>query len=234
MATEDAVPRVKICGIARHEDAVAAVRLGADALGFLVQLDYETADRLSVEDAAVLIQKLPPFVSSVLVTHCRALDVVVDICRLTKVTTVQLHGAFPLTDIPLLRHRLAGLKILKAVHVTNDSAIEFAARASKFVDGLVLDTRTRDRLGGTGLTHDWSISRRIREMSPVPVILAGGLHPENVEAAIAHVGPYGVDVNSGVSDEPGIKSHQRLSDFIARARQAVHEETRASASAMTV
>ncbi|MEM7482910.1 MAG: phosphoribosylanthranilate isomerase [Acidobacteriota bacterium] len=212
--------RVKICGIATLEDASIALGYGADALGFLVGLHYETPDRLTADRARYLVSELPPFVTSVLVTHLTDLADVRDLCARVGVSSVQLHGDFPIRDIPNLRSALPHLKIIKAVHSDDRESYEAAMKASYAADAILLDTRVGERIGGTGKTHDWDRSRRIREaLEGFPVILAGGLGPDNVESAIERVQPFGVDVNTGVQGKPGRKDPDRVRRFIARAKQ---------------
>lgn len=218
------VPRVKICGITNSDDAQAAIYSGADALGFLVGLLYPSPDQLTPERARELVAALPPFVNSVLVTHQSDLEVVLSLVAAVAPHDLQLHGAFSIADIPRIRARFPHLKIVKAVHVEGEGAIETARRVAPHVDGVLLDSRTPSRLGGTGVTHDWTISRRIRDSLPgTPVILAGGLRPENVIASIETVQPYGVDVNSGVCSQPGRKSRELLQRFLDRAKRTVLE-----------
>jgi phosphoribosylanthranilate isomerase len=216
------VPRVKICGITTTADAWTATRLGADALGFLVGLLYESADQLSASAAARIIEALPPFVSGTLVTHRADLTEVRKLCREARPQVVQLHGPFPLEHIQGLREAFPAIKIIKAVHVDGEPAIEVAAKAAQFADAVLLDTKTAARIGGTGATHDWSVSRRIRDaLAPTPVVLAGGLTPTNVAAAIEQVHPYAVDVNSGVSIRRGTKSAALIEAFIQAAKRAL-------------
>jgi phosphoribosylanthranilate isomerase len=114
---------------------------------------------------------------------------------------------------------LPAVKIVTTVHVIDASSVAAAIEAAVHADAVLLDTRTSTRIGGTGVTHDWSISRRIRDaIWPRPTILAGGLTPDNVAAAIARVAPYAVDVNSGVSLRRGVKSPERMARFIAAVR----------------
>ena len=134
------------------------------------------------------------------------------------VDTVQLHNDILLEEIRKIRETLPYLKIVKSVSVTGTEAIAYAERFVGEVDGIILDSRTADRLGGTGLTHDWSISRRIVEELPLPVILAGGLTPDNLEAAINAVHPYAVDVNSGVETDQK-KDPEKVRKFIEIAHQ---------------
>jgi phosphoribosylanthranilate isomerase len=138
------------------------------------------------------------------------------------VAAIQVHGDVLPDALAVLRTLLPTHHLIKAVHVTGPEALDRAAAYAKLADALLLDTRTADRLGGTGRTHDWSISRRIvASVAPTPVILAGGLTPDNVAAAIAAVRPAGVDVNSGVEDATGAKDPRRMKAFLAAARAAL-------------
>jgi phosphoribosylanthranilate isomerase len=211
--------RVKICGIRNLDEARMVVSLGADALGFLVGLNYHTEDELDLQAAAKIIAEIPPFVSTVLVTHSVELDWVVQACQKCGCSTVQLHGDFELQQIPDLRRKLPNVKIIKAVNVVDDSAIQRAQAAAQQADAVLLDSRTADRIGGTGHTHDWTISARIVKAVDKPVILAGGLKPENVRAAVEQVQPFAVDANSGVGSPGGFKSLQRVEDFISIAKK---------------
>ncbi|HEX4953550.1 MAG TPA: phosphoribosylanthranilate isomerase [Thermoanaerobaculia bacterium] len=213
-------PRVKICGLTSLRDALMAASLGADALGFLVGLSYDAEDELRPDRAGSIITALPPFVTSVMVTHQVEVDQVVGLWRKVRSQSIQLHGSFPAPEIPTLRRELPGIKILKSVQVEDESSIEAAYRAAFFTDALVLDSRTPDRLVGTGTTHDWSVSRRIVEkVAPYPVILAGGLNPENVAQAQREVSPWGLDVNTGVSEKPGVKSRGLIESFLREANR---------------
>lgn len=212
------VPRVKICGITRFEDASTALGYGADALGFLVGLEYANRDMLSPQEASALIRRLPPFATSVLVTHRTSLNEVIEICQQTACQNLQLHGNFPVARIAEVRRTLPHLKVIKAVHVDDDRAIDQAVVTSREVDGILLDTRCGPLLGGTGQTHDWSISRRIVAKVDVPVILAGGLTVANIATAIKVVQPWGVDVNTGVRKDSGGKSSVKMERFIRIAK----------------
>jgi phosphoribosylanthranilate isomerase len=104
--------------------------------------------------------------------------------------------------------------------VDGEAALRRAEQAAAWADALHLDTRTGARLGGTGVTHDWSLSARIAAATPIPVILAGGLTADNVAEAVGHVRPFGVDVNSGVEDARGVKDPAKMRAFVAAARAA--------------
>jgi len=216
--------RVKICGMRRVEDALAAVLAGADAVGCLVGLDYATPDRVDSASARAIFEALPPFVARVLVTHRTGLAEVTTLMRESGATVAQLHGEFPTVAISALREALPYATIVKSVHVTGEETIAAAVAASRVADAVLLDTKARGRIGGTGVTHDWSISARIAEATSKPVILAGGLTPDNVAEAIAHVRPYAVDVNSGTRGADGFKDHAKIRAFVAAARQGRSQE----------
>jgi phosphoribosylanthranilate isomerase len=214
--TAPAGPFVKICGLTSDRDVSIVVNAGADAAGFLVGLDYPSEDELTAEGAAALIRSMPPFISSVLVTHRAEPRAVSELCRRVPASHLQLHGAFPLDAVDGLRRDFPHLKIIKTVHVVGPASVDAARAVAETVDAILLDTRTEDRLGGTGLTHDWSVSRTIRDaIRPRPVILAGGLDPSNVVEAIHRVQPFGVDVNSGVSRTRGVKASDRVGRFVS-------------------
>ena len=224
--------RVKLCGIRSRADLAIALNAGADAVGFIVGARHRTEDALSAEAAAALVAGLPPFVSSVMVTHLQQATPIVDLARQVGATTLQLQDALAPEELQAIRRALPGVKLIKAVHVgmgqagtgevgtgeaDDDAGPQALAEAMAFeplVDALLLDSRTADRIGGTGLPHDWSISRRIVVQCRRPVILAGGLRPENLQAALQAVQPAGVDVNSGIEDGGGHKDPQRAEAFL--------------------
>lgn len=209
--------RVKICGLRRVEDALAAVQAGADAVGCLVGLDYASPDRVDPVAARAIFDALPPFVARVLVTHRTGLAEVTALMRESGATVAQLHGEFPTVAISALREALPYAAVVKSVHVTGEETIAAALSAARIADAILLDTRARGRIGGTGTTHDWSISARIAARSPKPVILAGGLTPDNVAEAVRQVRPFAVDVNSGTTGADGFKDHAKLRAFVIAA-----------------
>ena len=212
---------VKVCGIRRIDDALAAVGYGADAVGILVGRKHNSPDFLHPSDAALIVTALPPNILSVLVTHLAEPDDIIALAIEIGVTAIQLHGDTSPTQATVIRERLPHIKTYKAIHVIDDHSINTARQYINTVDAIVLDTInvSTDQVGGTGQTHDWSISRQIVEKLPVPVILAGGLNPDNVGEAISHVGPYGVDVNSGTKGPDGYKDHAKLKRFIDNAKR---------------
>lgn len=229
-------PFLKICGLQTPAEAQAARAAGATALGLLCGLTHRAEDQVTPDQARRILASLPAAAPpcAVLVTHLATAKAIAGLAaRLDEaaphpgavLAAVQVHGDLPPEELrrlgPLLR---PGLRRIKAVHVTGDAA-ETIARALAFApdaDALLLDTRTADRLGGTGRTHDWSVSRQVvRAVAPLPVFLAGGLTPENVAEAIRTVRPAGVDVNSGVEAPGGAKDPERMRRFVAAARDAL-------------
>lgn len=214
--------RAKICGINTWANAKIALDCGADALGFLVGITHLAEDKIELEDAKNIIRKLPPFVSTVAVTHLQDPVKIVEMCDYLGVTTLQIHDYVAPEGVLFCKENLPGVKIIKAVHVIDgDKAgtIKMAHSFEKVADALLLDSRTAERLGGTGKTHDWNISKEIVEEMNIPVMLAGGLTDQNVYDAVMKVRPYAVDVNSGVEID-GNKDWDKVSGFILNAKKA--------------
>jgi phosphoribosylanthranilate isomerase len=214
--------RVQIAGVSSLEEALAAAEAGADALGFTLRLPTGVHDGLTEPKARDLIARLPPFVSSVAITYVSTARDAVELCRYLGVTTLQLHGEFPLGELRLIRAALPHLKLIRAVHVTGPESLSRARALARHVDALILDTYdpATGRGGATGKTHDWTISRQIVAGVQVPVILAGGLTPDNVVAAIQAVSPWAVDVHTGIEDADGTRNLTKLRSFVTRAKQA--------------
>jgi phosphoribosylanthranilate isomerase len=192
--------RVKICGITRLDDARAALDAGADALGFVFWPDSPRC--VSMDAAAAIIRTLPTTITPVGVFVNQPFDEVARVARTVGLRAVQLHGDEPVEQCATLPY-----PCFKAVAVSPSTDPAQVAAWPAFVLPL-LDAHDPVRRGGTGLTVDWEVAARIARLRPV--ILAGGLRPENVEDAIAQVEPYGVDVSSGVEERPGIKDPRRI------------------------
>lgn len=220
--------RVKICGIRRLEDALLAARLGADAIGVLVGQRHPSPDFLEPEPAAVILRALPPLVSGVLVSHCSSAAELQPLIARLQPAEVQLHSAIAPEQVQLLRAQWPALKLLKVVHGNEPGALEAMGPYGSLVHGFVADSSnpSTGQVGGTGRTHDWSISAALVQQLPQPLLLAGGLTPQNVAAAIATVRPWGVDVNSGVKGPDGCKDPELLEAFIQAAKGAWMEQRR--------
>ena len=210
--------KVKICGITREEDLAAAVEAGADALGFVVGVPSSPRN-LPLSKAHRLISKIPSSIESVAVTVFQDKEQLHQIYGKTEPDYLQLHGD--------LRHILGfasdlsfKTRIVGAVNARSANALELATEYSSVFASILLDTAGNDEGGGTGIPHDWNLSKRIREtIYPTLLLLAGGLTPENVGDAIRKVKPYGVDVSSGVEIQPGIKDREKILKFIENAKE---------------
>ena len=218
------VPRIKICGIRNHGDLNAAVTGAPDAVGFLVGRVHVSPDFIPVRMACELAAQIPPETSPVLVTHLNNPGELEQLVQITGILTIQLHGGPTPEQVCGFRDRIGAEAVLiLAVHV-GVSRIEPGWKAAlPWIDAVVFDTtdRASNRIGGTGMVHDWSVSAESARDCPVPVLLAGGLTPENVEEAVRTVHPFGVDVNTGVEKSDGAKSKVRCRSFVHRARQAL-------------
>lgn len=196
--------RIKVCGITRLEDARLATDLGADALGFVF---WPGSPRhVNPEHAARIIRALPAFVTAVGVFVNQPLDEIRATAALARLGVIQLHGDEPAAT-------WAGLPApcIKAVAV--DEAFDAAGIAAWPAPVVpLLDAHDSTRRGGTGRLIDWRLAAALAQLRPV--VLAGGLGPENIQDAIAQVGPYAVDVSSGVEREPGVKDAARLRAFV--------------------
>jgi phosphoribosylanthranilate isomerase len=212
--------RVQIAGVSTLEEALECERCGVDALGFTVRLPTGVHDGLTEAKARSIVAALPPFIATVAITYVDNARETVDLCRYLGVDTLQLHGEFPTQDLPLVKVGLPNLKVIRAVHVTGREALAKARSLERHADAIILDTydAASGRHGATGKTHDWSLSRQIVEQSRVPVILAGGLTPDNVEEAIKTVRPWAVDVHTGVENEDGTRSFEKIREFVQRAK----------------
>ncbi len=210
--------RVKICGIKTLDDAKAVVEAGADAVGFLVDIKG-AKNSVGSATAAAIIAQLPPFVSSVAVTTETDAKKILHVIKTARATTIQLQGK--VTPDTVRAVKVFFVKVYVAIHVTDENAIEEAKKFEDAADAIILDSSDKSgALGGTGKTHNWDISRRIVESLSIPVILAGGLTPDNVAEAIKKVRPYAVDVQSGVSNPDGSKDIEKVRLFIREARAA--------------
>ncbi|MFL5333005.1 MAG: phosphoribosylanthranilate isomerase [Geminicoccaceae bacterium] len=193
--------RVKVCCITNPAAAALAIRYGADALGLVGPMPSGTGI-IDLGTAARLAGGVPPPVATFLLSSATDPVELVAQCRQVAPTVLQIVDAVEPLAYALLRRELPALRLVQVVHVTGEAMIASALAAATQVDALLLDSGSPDApvrvLGGTGRVHDWAISRRIVEASPVPVFLAGGLTPANVTEAIRSVRPFGVDLCTGL------------------------------------
>ena len=207
--------RVKVCGITNREDLEVAVDAGADALGFVVDVP-ESPRSISLDRARDLVEATPPFVQGVLVSVFDTVDRLETLCSCLAPDAVQVTGTLPRDAIC---EQFRGIQVIHAVAV-NDQAGEVLPSAVR-CDAVLTDSCVPGAHGGTGKPHNWNVSRTIKELiAPTPLILAGGLTPGNVRAAIETVRPYAVDVSSGVEARAGIKDPAKIRAFIRAVTEA--------------
>lgn len=202
--------RVKVCGIMNELDLDCAFSGGADAVGFIVEVEG-SRHRISAEDARELIKLVPVFAKSVAVIAPNSPEEAVLLARKTGADLLQVHGTLRPEEIKELKKQVYQ-KVIAAV----PPGVEAHSMAGA-ADAVLLDTFKNGKLGGTGAVHDWSVSAAVARDLGVPVILAGGLNPSNVGEAIRMVKPYAVDVSSGV-EAAGRKDPKKVEAFVRKVR----------------
>ena len=207
---------IKVCGIQNLQEAQMCADLGVTHLGFLVGITHQAEDKITQEDAKNIISEISG-VETVMVTHLLDYEKIAEIAKDINVTTIQIHDDLDIDGIINLKKALPNVTLIKAVHVENIESIEKAKKYEELseLSYLLLDSRTKDRLGGTGKTHDWNISKAIVEKINKPVILAGGLNENNIKDAISTVNPAGIDANSGVENDDGSKNLKKVKAFVS-------------------
>jgi phosphoribosylanthranilate isomerase len=202
--------RIKICGITRVEDAMAAVASGADAIGLVF---YGKSSRaVSIDQASIIAKAVPPFVSIVALFVDEAAAEIERVLNAVPIDVIQFHGS----EAPQFCEQF-NRPYVKAFRVTPELNLATASQGYTSSRGMLLDTWKEGVPGGTGQSFDWRLAQNAL---PLPVILAGGLNPENVGDAIAMLRPAAVDVSGGVENTPGIKDSGKIMEFIAAVRAA--------------
>jgi phosphoribosylanthranilate isomerase len=203
---------VKICGITNHEDASMAVELGAGALGFIFAPSPRQITPDTVRD---IIRTIPPVVKTVGVFVNEGHAAIEEFKHYCGLDLVQLHG----DESPDFCNALMPWAI-KAIRIKDASSLQSIEEFHGKVSAILLDTYSKNKPGGTGKTFDWELARKIKKLG-IPLILAGGLGPSNIDTAIRTVRPYAVDVNSGVEERPGKKSYVLMKSLMDKVRNSV-------------
>jgi len=215
---------IQIAGIRDQQEAEMLIAAGVDWLGFPLKLTIHKEDLLEAE-AVQIIKSLRPPHEGVLITYLNKADEIVTLCHSLGTGKVQLHGEITLEQLKAVKVLDSSLFVIKSLVVrdNNQNALEDEVHSlSPNIDAFITDTYdpASGACGATGKTHDWQVSRRLVEISPRPVILAGGLRPENVARAITEVRPAAVDVHTGVEGPDGRKDLRLVRAFIEQARAA--------------
>ena len=198
--------KIKVCGITRKEDALLAAELGAWAVGFIFVKN--TPRYILSEKAAEIIKELPKELEKIGVFADASLEEIKNTVLETGSTKIQLHG----DETPEFCEKLAeitGKEIIKAIKVKNFEDLEIIPQYKDKAVFILLDSYCENQLGGTGKTFDWELAKKAKEYG-VPIILAGGLNPDNAKQAYEIVKPYSLDISSGVEEYKGVKDSEKL------------------------
>ncbi|WP_439581746.1 phosphoribosylanthranilate isomerase [Dyadobacter bucti] len=208
-------PRVKICCISSIDEAMTAIEHGASALGLVGHMPSGPG---VISDALIeqIARKVPPPVSTFLLTsETKPKDIIAHYKRVNT-TTIQIVDALEKREYEALRQALPNVKLVQVIHVIDENSKQEALEIARYVDAILLDSGNPNlsikELGGTGRTHNWEVSKQIRESIQIPLFLAGGLNKDNVKQALDAVQPFGLDLCSGVRTD-GKLDAQKLKDF---------------------
>ena len=195
------IPRVKICCISSIKEAWIAIEAGASALGLVGPMPSGPG---VIDDELIyrIAKAAPPPIGTFLLTSETSVISIIRHHQRTQTNTIQIVDTLTYGTYAELRNELPGIKLVQVIHVVNEHSVAEAIEISEQVDAILLDSGNPNiavkELGGTGRTHNWELSRKIRDGIKIPVFLAGGLKPENIRQAIDIVQPFGIDLCSGV------------------------------------
>ncbi len=213
-------PHVKICCISSIREANLAIKYGASAIGLVGKMPSGPGvigDELIAEIAA----NVPNETDTFLLTSETTAKNIIQHHRKVNTTTIQIVDRVDTTVYPALRNELPGIKLVQVIHVMDDDSVTEAVMYAQYADALLLDSGNPNlsikQLGGTGRTHNWGLSLKIRESVDIPIYLAGGINPANVKDAFNFVKPYGIDLCSGVRTA-GRLDEIKLNDFFKEIR----------------
>lgn len=212
--------KIKICCISNLEEAKIAIDCGASALGLVSEMPSGPGviNNLLIKEIASFV---PPCVDTFLLTSKQSAKEIIEQQKILRTNTIQICDTLVEGTYEEIKNSLPGIRIVQVIHVQDETSVEEAVEVSKYVDAILLDSGNQSlsvkELGGTGRTHDWDLSRKIRDSISKPLFLAGGLNTANVKEAITKVRPYGIDVCSGVRTE-GKLDINKLNSFIKEAR----------------
>jgi phosphoribosylanthranilate isomerase len=222
-------PRIQVAGVSSLEEALFCADAGVDSLGLTLELPTGVHDNLTNEKAREIIAHVPDHLITVVITYLTSATEASRLVKRVRANAVQFHGGISEPELRVFRSWNPGVRTIAPVTVRGPEARNIAERFKPPLwDAIILDSYdplTR-ATGATGLTHDWRISAEIARRSHIPVILAGGLSPENVADAIRTVRPDGVDAHTGLEDPDGTRNMEKIGRFAAAARDAFPDHPR--------
>ena len=218
---------IQVAGVIDQQEADMLTECGVNYLGFPLRLPVNKED-LTEDEAKSIIQKLNPSNFGIIISYSSTADEAIELCNKIGTKIIQLHGFIHIDELKLIKTRAPELQIIKSLVVRNDNVDELSEQLTsiqEYIDAFITDTfdPTTGASGATGKTHDWEISKSFVELSSKPVILAGGLNPDNVYEAILKVKPMGVDVHTGVENISGRKDKLLVEKFISKANKAFED-----------
>ena len=193
--------KVKICCISSIEEAKLAVAYGAAAIGLVGRMPSGPGI-ITDELIHAIAKTVPPPIQTFLLTSETTTDNIIEHHRKVNTTTIQIVDALSGREYHKIREAIPNVQLVQVIHVLDEGSIKEAIEISEFVDAILLDSGNPNLptkvLGGTGKTHNWDLSKKIREKISLPIFLAGGINKDNIKKAIVHVQPYGIDLCSSV------------------------------------
>jgi phosphoribosylanthranilate isomerase len=207
--------RVKICCISSVEEARIAIEQGASALGLVGHMPSGPG---VIKDELIyqIAKTVPPPIATFLLTSETKPQEIISHYKKVQTTTIQIVDALENQSYEMLRNELPNVKLVQVIHVIDDDSVKEAIAISNYVDAILLDSGNPNllvkELGGTGRTHNWELSKAIRQSISIPLFLAGGLNKDNIRQAIEHVQPFGVDLCSSVRTD-GQLDKKKLKEF---------------------
>ena len=212
---------VKICANKSIHDAKMCIEAGADIAGILVGQMHASEDFVDPVTASKIAQYCKGKIEVAVVTHLKDAKSIINICRTVGNSILQLHSDIDENEVEKIVSALPKMKLIRLIQVTPEGEILTDVESVRHADCFIIDScnKQTDQVGGTGLTHDWNIDRKVIMTVRKPVIIAGGLNPNNVAEAIMTCRPAGVDVNSGCKNEKGIKDRNKVIAFVRNAKK---------------
>ncbi len=214
---------LQIAGITNANDAIMCADAGFNIIGFLVGQKHESNEFITKELAKEIKNALPKNIKTTLITHLENADEIIEIAKFIDVDFIQLHSYIKESEVEKIKIALPDKKLIRLIHIAQNGEILNDISKMKYVDIYFTDSinKATNQVGGTGLTHSLETDKRLVETLNKPVMIAGGLTPENVAAAIKFCHPWGVDVNSGCRGANGGRDKTKVKSFVENTKHQI-------------